>query len=118
MADHDEDVPAVSESEMSQHLQDTLRAFEITLLDGTVERVFAHYWSDDNPGGNVHFCTVLPSGRMIIQNAFSGRHFVAVHEITPAAVTSRIDKIARHEKALMRGKKAVESLKRPDRRVH
>lgn len=121
MADHDEDVPTIGEEmQYAQDLQNTLRAFEVVMLDGSVVRVFAHFWTDENPGGHIHFCTLQPSGRLLIHNLINGRGFVQVREVTPASIQARIDQIAAREQAFQRGHKALDTMRRqrPDRRTH
>lgn len=119
MATHDEDVPlSPDEIEWEQERAATLRTFEVVLLDGTTRRVFAHFWSDENPAGHLHFCSLQPSGRLLIHDAVNARLWGVVNEITPPAIAAHIDRVSARHHAQARGQKALEGMKRPDRRVH
>lgn len=119
MKSHDEDVPAThDEIQWEQDRQTTLRTFEVELLDGSKRHVFAHFWSDENPAGHLHFCTLQPSGRLLIHDIINARAFIGVTEVTPPNVRKQIDRIAARQQAFHRGQKAMESMKRPDFRVH
>jgi hypothetical protein len=97
MSNHDAD-PHVDlspdEIQWEQERASSLRAFEVTLQNGSVHRVLAHSWYVDDIGDAL-FTTIQPSGRSLIQAAFSARIGWYVKEVTPPAAAWHIDQITR-----------------------
>jgi hypothetical protein len=95
-----------------------LRTFSIVLFDGTIRRVFAHYWNCDNPGGHLNFYTVAPSGRQLIRDSFNGRLWAELKEITPGATIAKIERMYQHASESEGGQQAFEKMKKSSRQVH
>lgn len=72
---------------------ETLRTFGVVLRDGTIRRIQAHYWEDDNPGGHAHFHILTSAGRDITAYSQPNGSFDFISEITPNAVQDAIDEL-------------------------
>lgn len=121
MRDEDDMPDSPQDAAWRQDRVDLFRSFAVTLCDGSVRRVYAHYWSSDNAAGHLQFFTIEPSGRQLIKKSFNARVWDDIEETTTPEEAQRIDEIARRHNAMANGQMGMQrqnARARRDRQVH
>lgn len=95
--------------------QASLRAFEVILVDGSTERVFAHFHDSGVGPGHLSFVTIDTEGRQIISRVFNVHVWKDLKEVTTADQQTQCAKAKLH---VLRTERNVERRLNPDQGVN